>query len=195
MSLPKIIGIYSPVRQSGKSTAAGVLSDGFGYKTFKYAAPLYAMWQALCDDAMLPHDVYVRSLSDLKEAPLAQVGMSFRQFAETIGTKWGRNMISPTLWVDIARVKMQTMLANDQKIVVDDMRFGNEFDLVKSLGGSCIKVIRPIWNGGIELNAPLPSEGHLAAHPFDMVFANDRDAESLKEKVRDWLTSHIDWMC
>jgi hypothetical protein len=172
-----------------------MICDGMGYQTFKYAAPLYAMWQALCDDAMVPHAVYVRTLGDLKETPIAQVGMSFRTFAETIGTKWGRAMISDTLWVDIARVKMAKLLEDGRRLVVDDMRFGNEFDLVKSLGGKCIKIVRPIWNGGLALDAPLPSEGHLASYPFDFIAANDSDEESLKGKVRDWLTSHIDWMC
>lgn len=193
MATPRLIGVYAPARQSGKSTASEVLTDGFGYRTFKYAQPLYAMWQALCDDAFMPHDVYVRSLGDLKETPLAQVGMSFRQFAETIGTKWGRDMISKTLWVDIARVKLATLLEDGHKIIVDDMRFPNEFDLVKALGGKCIKIVRPIWNGGRE--GILPSEAHLEAHPFDMVFANDRDEMSLKDKVRDWITSHIEFVC
>lgn len=193
MATPRLIGLYAPARRSGKSLAASVLTDGFDYHTFKFAAPMYAMWQALCDDAFLPHDVYVRSLSDLKETPLAQVGMSFRQFAETIGTKWGREMISQTLWVDIARVKLATLLEDGRRIVADDMRFPNEFDLIKSLGGVCIKIVRPIWNGGRE--GTLPSEAHLEAYPFDAIFANDRTAEDLKDKVRDWITGHIEFSC
>lgn len=173
-----------------------MICDGLGYRIFKFASPLYSMWQALCDDAGLPHSVYATTLGPLKETPLAQLGgLSFRQFAETIGTKWGRGMISDTLWVDIARAKIAKQLADGHRLVVDDMRFGNEFDVVKSFGGKCIKIVRPIWNGGLALDAPLPSEGHLAGHPFDFIVANESDIESLKGKVRDWFNSHIDWMC
>jgi hypothetical protein len=179
---PQLIGIYSPARQHGKSTIANTLVEQ-GYRIHKFAGLLYRMWDALLEEAGVPDMIRRRSIMDLKETPIVQAGgLSFRTFAEGVGTKWGREMFNENVWVDINRSALQYKLDRAQRIVVDDMRFPNEFALIKELGGSCISVVRASGT-----KPSLPSEGHLATACFDRSFYNDGTVATLQAGVRAWL--------
>lgn len=187
MNLPRVIGIHAPARQSGKSTIADILVRDHGYQIAKFAGGIYSMFRGLAQFAGVQESVIIDATTGpLKEAPLAELGgLSFRRFAETVGTDWGRNMISKTLWVDIAESSLAHRLRAGEKLVVDDVRFPNEGDSIIALGGINIKVTRPTWNGGV---APtLASEGHMTDFVFHQEFLNDGSKEHLEGAVRQWL--------
>lgn len=179
---PKLIGIYSPARQHGKSTVANVLVQA-GYKIHKFAGLLYKMWDALLLEAAVPPVLARRSTMDLKETPLTEAGgLSFRAFAEGVGTEWGRKQFHPELWVNINRLAIAAKLARGEKLVVDDMRFPNEYQAIKDLGGQCVRVFRP---GAAKPS--LPSEGHLQDFEFDFDVINASSKDALERAVRRWL--------
>lgn len=188
-NLPSIIAVTAPCRYSGKGTVADVLASRFGYLQFNYALPIKTMFVTLLMYAGVDQDLYPRILDgDMKEMLIPGVGLSLRQFAEGVGTTWGRNMVHPNLWIDLARPKIQKLLDRGVRLVIQDARFPNECDLVKCLGGKIVRVVRPVYNGG--LRPSLASEGHLENYQVDFIFANEGSIESLQEKVTDWMLSY-----
>lgn len=145
MTIPKIIALYSPAPQSGKSTVAEILATEFGYVRFSFARPLKQMLRALLLSARLPQsEIEERLFGSMKETPIPQLGnVTARHLAQTLGTEWGRQCIYPDLWVDTMTARLQAHLAEGGLAVIDDMRFDNERMCVSHLGGFNVLVSRP----------------------------------------------------
>ena len=110
--------------------------------------------------------------------------MSFRKFGETIGNDWGRDVIGKDLWLDIARARIELLHENEaiyQPVVFDDMRYPNEFWMIRELGGLNIFVHRPKENGGRD--SAWQSEGRLNDFPFDCTICNDGSVEDIRDEV------------
>jgi hypothetical protein len=118
---------------SGKSTAAAHLRDAHGYEVVPFAAPLKNMLRAL--------GVPEESLTGAdKEVPLDLLGgRTARHAMQTLGTEWGRNLISPDLWISVWRKAIE----GHEKVAVDDMRFLNEAQAVRDLGGLIVRIKHP----------------------------------------------------
>jgi hypothetical protein len=58
---------------------------------------------------------------------------------QTLGTEWGRQLISPTLWVD---AWMAAALTARGAVIADDVRFADEADAVRALGGIVVLIRR-----------------------------------------------------
>lgn len=92
-----------------------------------------------------------------KEAVLAPFGVSARHMLRTLGTEWGRECVGPDVWTAhwLERVRSRSF------VVVDDVRFPNEAELVRTLGGQMWRVTRP----GVERATEHASEGGLDNWP------------------------------
>lgn len=125
-----IIGLTGKAR-SGKDTAAIHLEKN-GFEHYWFSKPMKEACRAIFGwtDAHL--------YGDLKETVDERYGVSPRVALQTLGTEWGRGCISESLWVDIAKVKMQTA----SKIVISDCRFDNEAEIIRSLGGTIVEIVR-----------------------------------------------------
>lgn len=176
--MSKIIALYSPAAQSGKSTIAGILNER-GYRTIKFAGVLKDMIRTMLLGAGIPYNAVERMIEgDLKEKPIRFPAFEVtpRKLMQTLGTEWGRN-INENLWADLTMNKAATASG---KVVIDDMRFTNEFDAVKRVGGVTVLVRRP----GVERPANChPSEGALDNHPFDFIVENDGSVQDLVKKL------------
>jgi hypothetical protein len=141
----QLIAVNGPAG-SGKSHAANILVEEFGYTRMKFAAPLKAMMHTLLGFAGVPEREYTRySEGDLKETPVPVLGgKSARHVMVTLGTEWGRELIHPDIWVNLALQPVLELLASGQGVVVDDCRFDNEAFEIKKLGG-IVAQIRPTW--------------------------------------------------
>jgi hypothetical protein len=76
-----------------------------------------------------------------KEEPVEWLGgKSPRQMLQTLGTDWGRNMVSETIWIDA----MRKLIAKQPfgTIIIDDCRFDNEAQMVRDMGGIVILLHR-----------------------------------------------------
>lgn len=181
--MSKIIALYSPAAQSGKSTIASYLNER-GYRTIKFAGILKDMIRTMLHGAGISLEIVERMVEgDLKEQPIRFPNgraVTPRTLMQTLGTEWGRG-INPDLWADLTISKVQNSRA---PVVIDDMRFPNEFDAVREAGGKTIKVVRP----GVTRPANChPSEGQLDNHEFDFVVYNDGTVEDLHRKVASLL--------
>ena len=159
----RLIGIAGPAR-AGKDTLASYLlanlSDGWTRSSF--ADPMKAMLSAIDVDTS----------DEAKDLPSNQYGLSTRHMLQTLGTEWGRDRNGNNFWIDVfAR-------SNAGKcVIVPDVRFENESDLVRANG----VLIHLVGRGGIEGNHV--SENAIAFKPGDIVIDNSRDLAWLHGQV------------
>lgn len=182
---PAIIGIYSPRPASGKSTTAQYLVEHHGYKVVKFAGPLKRMVRAFLDEILPTNDPAVIERyveGDLKESPIPGLnGVTTRRIMQTIGTGWGRDTISKSLWVDAIAEKVRTIVNSGGKVVIDDLRFPNEYDTLRAMGAHLIRVDRP----SAHLGGALPGlEGLLdGGYVFDAALFNEGTVDDLHDRI------------
>lgn len=119
----------------GKSTAIQALKDYVFPREVhlvKFAQPLYDMQEFIYRRIS---SVHTRPDSFTKD----------RKLLQWLGTDWGRDTISQDLWVSIWKAQVESIRRRspDSIIVCDDVRFDNEAETLKSLGGHIIKIERP----------------------------------------------------
>lgn len=170
-STKKLIALYSPVMGSGKTTIAEYLVANHGFTLVKFAGPLKDMMRVLLFEMGLDNDIIQRMVEgDLKEVPTAFLsGKTPRHAMQTLGTEWGRDSIGPHFWVDAALRRANQTIARGGRVVIDDLRFPNEYGAVTVHGGAItVRVVRE----GMQRYNPHPSEGLLCEYPFDYVLHN-----------------------
>jgi hypothetical protein len=173
--MTRLIGLYSHAPGSGKSTVANMTWD---FKKISFASPMREFCANLL--SALGHDgVVLLRDRDKKEEKIAEIGVSPRQMMQTLGTEWGRSCIHPELWIMVAAgaVEQQQKLGRD--VVIDDVRFPNEAEMVHRLGGELWLVDRP----GVVYEGEHASEGALADVLPDVVVNNSGSLEHLREVV------------
>lgn len=154
---------------SGKTTASQVLVDR-GWINIKMAGPLKDMARAIGLT-----DRHIEG--DLKEVPCDLLcGRTPRHAMQTLGTEWGRDMIAPHVWTNIARTRIVDAMASGLSVVVDDIRFQNEADLIRDLGGMVLRIVRP--------DIAMQSHQSEADLPADMIHVNNGTERELIGFVR-----------
>lgn len=181
---PRIVGVYATSARSGKGSVADILIGDYGYARMQFSTPIKDMFSAFARNCGLSPSKIERCLEgDLKEVDLPELGgFSFRSFAETLADGWGRG-IRPNLWVELFQRKLEAHFTRSAplpcSVVIDDLRYPNEFWMVRRLGGVVIEVSRPKVNGG-RLPA-WPSEGLLEGFKFDDLIVNAGPPRVLKD--------------
>lgn len=137
---------------SGKSTVGAALlesivatRDDLSVVKMAFADPLRDMLVVLMVHDGMDEGV-ARSLmysGELKEIPVRALGMRTQRHAlQTLGTEWGRDLMSPTLWSDIAKNRILKYKAEGVSVIIDDVRFDTEVGLLHSLGGRTFRLLR-----------------------------------------------------
>jgi hypothetical protein len=124
---PRLVVVHG-LKESGKSTLADHLCDRYGYTRVKMAGPLKNMLRSLMRDAGVPDELiegYVEG--DAKNVPIPQLSnRTSRQLMQTLGDEW-RRMQSEDFWIDIAVSKIDQLHRQGGRVVIDDVRYFNEF--------------------------------------------------------------------
>lgn len=111
---------------SGKTTAAQHLVEKHNFQRLRFAGPLKAMAAAF-------GLTYDEIEGTLKEKPCDLLcGKTPREFMQKLGTEFGRQMIGHDVWTGAWRAAC-ARVPDDVGIVVDDVRFANEAEAVRSL--------------------------------------------------------------
>ena len=169
------IALYSSGPQMGKTTIAKYIQVQYGFQPFKLATPIKGMLWSLLSDA-LPHSTNVWALLEgpTKEMPIKVLGgRSPRQLMQTLGTEWGRSM-DENFWVNI----VLNAIRNTELVVIDYVRFPNEYALLKEEGFSMWRVHR-----GTATHQSHASEGALDAHEFERTLWNRAGVPELTDYV------------
>ena len=171
--MTRLIGLYSNAPGSGKSTIAGMLR---GYKRLSFADPLRKF------SAQILLSLGYNGLTWLrykKEEKIAELGVSPRQMMQTLGTEWGRSCIHPDLWIMVAAGTVEKQLKRGRNVVIDDVRFPNEAEMIRKLGGELWLVDRP----GVVYEGNHASEGALHSIVPDAVINNSGSLTQLRQVV------------
>jgi hypothetical protein len=183
-----IIGISGYAR-AGKDTMGDILVEKHGFKKFAFADKLrqvaYTLNPMVGFTPGFSHDEQTRKIGGVFHMPVffadvidvkgwdgykeTEFGPEMRRILQRMGTEVGREMISDSIWVD----ELSKMSG---RIVVTDMRFPNEYDKIKSLGGKTWRVHRE----GVKPANPHKSEIALDKMPFTAEFLNNKTIADLE---------------
>ena len=105
-------------RRVGKDTSCDYLIKKYGGIKLSFAEPLYKI---------LNYAQGVCHFSETKD----------RKFLQFIGTEWART-INANVWVDLLIEQLNT--TEDSNVYVADLRFKNEFEVLKQHGFVCVHI-------------------------------------------------------
>ena len=130
-NIPKLVGLMG-AKGSGKSTFAQLLVEDYGFMRLSFGRAL--------KDMLRPLGVSEKDLNgDAKESPHPGLdGKTPRYALQTLGTEWGRDMISPRLWENVVYRDINAIWREkpEARIVIDDVRFRTEVNGVHERGGA-----------------------------------------------------------
>lgn len=122
----------------GKDTVGAYLARSYHFSTLAFADPIRDM---LMTGLNLNHRVF---RTENKETAIDWLGKSPRQLMQTLGTDWGRGMVSQSLWIDRMQQRIAAHAAvYSADIVITDVRFTDEAELITRLGGEVWRIVRP----------------------------------------------------
>lgn len=170
----KPIIAFTGLAQSGKTTAANAFI-AIGFDRMSFAEPIKAMVSCLTP------------CKDKDARPPSLCGKTLREVYQTLGTDWGRKMVGEDIWILAGRARLDELLGDVESdiirgIVLDDVRFDNEAELIRNMGGLVVEITR----------SSVPqmehsSEAGIARELIDYSFANEGDILTLQHQVRDYL--------
>ena len=136
----KLIAIAGKA-SAGKTTLAEELRMEHGYRICSFAGTLKATLFMFLNEAGCHHRDIERYAYEEKDEVIPEVGFSWRQGCQRLGTEWGR-ALNPNLWVNLWKERVTHYLFAGDDVVADDMRFPNEVDAALELGGVLVWVER-----------------------------------------------------
>lgn len=191
MSFPYLIGIYSPAPRCGKTTLAGLLVRDHGYTCMSFADPLRAVLRTLLQQFNVS-DTRIDSYLKNKEEIIPELGVSMRYLLRTFGTEWGRNFVDENIWTNCMQSRI-TPYDAPAYVVIDDLRFEDEFDFIKRLGGSTwrlsnkrvsVPVRQRWWQKLLGIKPKLHrSDCGLEHRNFDVYVSNDDSIADLSDTL------------
>jgi hypothetical protein len=187
----------------GKTTVAKTLVDNHGWTRIRMAETLKSM--------LMTMGLTGEELDGaLKNVPCELLGGETPRLAmQTIGTEW-RDMICYDLWVRCMRPRIAALVKNDPwvKIVIDDIRFPWEVEMVREYGGQIWVVRRPeveprphdgwdkllVW---LRLRKPPHASEtywreYLDAGNIAPVLLNESTIDELQDDIANYLASSLD---
>ena len=210
----KLIGITGAI-SAGKDTIGDILVNNFAnWEKMSFASHLKDVTALLfgMDRKMLagetPEDRVKREQPD--EFWSKKMGKDFtpRYALQFLGTNLLRNQLHQNIWVDCLERKI---LASKKNIVITDVRFPNEIDMIRNIGGKIWRVERgelPIWfrkveswnqnRENLEYDIPyyVPEISNIHESEWrwvgydepNYIFENNGTIEDLKNNVIDFMT-------
>lgn len=159
MMTNRLIGLTGPAG-CGKTTAATHLVEDHGFVRMKFAQALKDMLRAM--------GLTERQIEgDEKDIGIPHLGVTPRYLMQTLGTEWGRKCIDGDFWVSVLEPQVREALDQGVSVVIDDVRFDNEAEMIRRLGGTVVFVT---GRGGID--GSHDSEAGVSRGLFDVTVDN-----------------------
>jgi hypothetical protein len=166
-----IIGLAGKAR-TGKNTVARMIIERKGGYEYALASPICRMLAQIGID---PHDEYWASH---KEDKIPVLGKSPRELMQTLGTDWGRKLVSPRLWTILAFKEFQE---SGPGMIVTDIRFEDEARFVREHSGVIIHIER---DGAPKVREHV-SEAGIKRQPGDFLLLNNGTLDDLVIAVEE----------
>jgi hypothetical protein len=168
------------VKRAGKGETANVLHEHHGFLRMKFADPIRGLLRSL---GLTEEEID----GSLKEVPCAKLGgKTPRDAMKLVGTECGRNMIWQLLWVAALERRIEgyerSEAIADCRIVVDDVRFHTEADMLRRHGAHIWHVERPGYE--VPADAHQSEREHLEIES-DITIWNNGDLTDLRLAVTE----------
>lgn len=173
-----IIGLVG-AKGSGKSSVfASHLIKKYQFHSVSHADPIKEMVKALG----LSEDHVNGALKDVPCKILC--GKTPRWAMQSLGSEWGRGLIDPDLWIHLWAQEAKL----HKRVVADGVRFVNEVDAIRNLGGITIKIRRP----SVEGTSPHATEMYSCVLKTDYeIFNEEENPEQGLKKLDHILSQHL----
>jgi len=158
---------------SGKDEAGNFIRDNYigDIHIVKFADPLYKLMEMTQKELNLPLE-------------------KDRLFLQVIGTDWGRKK-DVNIWINQIQSKINRLEKQGvDGIIVTDVRFQNEFDMLKSNGFKLIEIRRDMNHKDIKKREAGGSDKHISENGFlscmkpDFTVLNTSSLESFHMKIQ-----------
>ena len=178
----QIIGVTGR-KFTGKDTAGNYFVSNYGFERLAYADPLKNAVREIFN--FTNEQLY----GNEKEVLDTHWNVTPRKVLQFVGTDLFRNHIGEIvpgvgqdIWIRVMKRKIMDKLKDNPnaKIVVTDIRFDNESDAIKELGGVTIKSERE----GVSNEDTHESEANIDAIKTDYVFSNNGTREDLFSQLK-----------
>ena len=164
---------FSGKKGSGKSFFADYLVNNKLFIKLSFASPLKEITKILFN--LSDEDV---KDPIKKELINPKFNASPRELMQWLGTDIMREEFnkkfnySGSIWIDSVKDKVKTLLDNNKDVVIDDVRFQNEVDMIHSLGGIVINLHNDLDNTLNNSTSTHSSENQKLT--FNYEFVNDK---------------------
>lgn len=184
-----IIGLTGK-RGAGKDIVADYLVGQYGFVRVAFADPLKESVGALFgitreqiekwkNDRYVSVSVSVGfELEDGYQIPTAV--LSFRKFLQRYGTEAHRQIFGDDFWIDQTFEHIRRLLREGRDVIITDVRFDNEAEVITSVGGTVVEVKRP-------QNEVADDHASEQLPLADLDIWNDRDFDNLYAEVESIL--------
>ena len=164
---------FSGKKGSGKSYFADYLVNNKLFIKLSFASPLKEITKILFN--LSDEDV---KDPIKKELINPKFNASPRELMQWLGTDIMREEFnkkfnySGSIWIDSVKDKVKTLLDDNKDVVIDDVRFQNEVDMIHSLGGIVINLRNDLDNTLNNSTSTHSSENQKLT--FNYEFVNDK---------------------
>lgn len=168
-----VIGVVG-YKSAGKDTFAEYMQTKRVYVKYAFATPLKKACQTLflLSEQQL-HDPIEKEVID------SRWNLSPRQMFQFLGTDVMRNQIHSDFWLQHFLHWYQNH--KEQDIIVTDVRFQNEVDIIKQCGGIIIRI-----NRQISQDDHVSERGISELHGIDYVIENTSSLEDYHHRIDDF---------
>lgn len=164
---------------AGKDSVGEHLRTGHGFHSKAFADPLrdgLKVMFNLRDEHFQP---------SAKEVAIDWIGKSPRELMQTLGTEWGREQVCRQLWVTHMARRIENPLRSGMNIVITDVRYVSEAELIHRYGGEIWRIVRPAGPKTGHGEHTSEKEDRRIIADYDLV--NESTLDSLYEQVDDTL--------
>lgn len=122
--------------------------------------------------------------------------LSFRNFLQRYGTEAHREQFGDGFWLDAASQRIAELHASGHRdLVFTDVRFDNEAELIRTLGGSVVRVWRPEAESSADEHASeqLPQADYAIVNNREPEFAFDQARRYIVEQEPIGYTPSDPW--
>ena len=176
----KIIGLTG-YAQSGKDTLASILVERYGYRRVAFADTIRSFIYEVNPMVACSPTGYLKDLVNLVGWDKAKQEPQVRRILQDVGVA-ARNLFGEDFWVN------QALKSYDgSKVVITDVRFINEADAIKSLGGQIWRVKRL----GVSAVNSHVSEHEMDDYRVDQIFVNNGTIEELTLLIQTRMSNAI----
>lgn len=162
----------------GKTTTANWFVENKNFVKLSYGTPIK---KALMELTGLPSEYFYNI--ELKEKEIPELpGITPRIMMQKLGTEYARDVINTNFF--IWRMK-QELKKHNHSVVIDDVRFDNEMELIRRMNGVVVHLRRTFKNPSVQTDHKSENTGNVCTG--DIVMECLESAEKTAEVLFEYI--------